>query len=135
MGDRTHIRYTEAERRSFALVPETCPVVERALDAASRGAPVDIEAVLRKYGIEPTKNMIHAIHEIGSKSRFPVVSALRDVVMFQGTFPLRLALVRQVEREMRAAGEGVEDRSNYQSWIDTWALSQKSAAEDSNREQ
>lgn len=115
-----NIKFTEAEKRSFRVLPETCPEIEEAFSKAQAGVGVDVPEILAKYGIEASRKLLDAIHEISQRGRFVVISHLRDVVLHEGTFPLRLALVRKIEEEMRAAGEHVEDRSNYAYWISDW---------------
>lgn len=112
----TTIRYTAAERASFQLVPETCPAVEAAIDRAF--APMTctegfVRDTLAKYGLEPDRRLSHAIEEVLGRLLFDRKAALRQVVLFEGTFPLRAELVRQLER-----AEGwPADRNHFDEWV------------------
>lgn len=113
----THIRYSAAERASFALVPETCPAVEGAMDAAfdvGNFTLDEIAAVLTKYGIEPDKRLQHALAELVGVRLFAKKRAMAQVVLHEGTFPLRAALVAQVQQ---THGLPVE-RNRFAEWVE-----------------
>lgn len=116
MGDRTRIKYTEAERLSFALCPETCPAVEAAFDKARAYDHSQWEAILAKYPIEDPKQLKWAIHEIVSKAVFNALHGLDEVVKYKGTFPLRLALVKKIEQELSAQGKP-QETGNFERWM------------------
>lgn len=110
------IHYTVAEKASFAIVPETCPAIEKALDAAFRHSGFSDEAVndvLAKYNIQPIKGLRHALDELVGRLLFGKKRELSDVVLYEGTFPLRAALVKQIE-----VARGMEpDRNHFAEWI------------------
>jgi hypothetical protein len=112
----THIKYTEAEKASFAIVPETCPAVERAIDeafATPSFSDEGIAVILGKYEIALDRNMRNALNEIVSRFLFDRKRSLADVVLYEGTFPLRAALVREVERSRGM----VPGRNHFEEWI------------------
>lgn len=115
----TRIDYTEAERASFRLVPETCPTVERAIDEAfkaPRFADDDVAAILAKYGLTLDRKMTHALDEVVGRMLFTRKAALSRVVLHEGTFPLRAALVREVERS-----NGMKPgRNHFAEWVDMY---------------
>lgn len=114
MAFREDTRLTPAEAESFKLVPETCPDIEAAFDKLAVGPSRElIDKELRSYGIEVTEKMRHAIHAICSKATSEARSDLRDVVLFKGTFPLRLALVQQIEKTMPPG----QPESRYVRWL------------------
>jgi hypothetical protein len=124
------IKYTVAEQRSFLLIPETCPVVDRAFDSARGWEAIDREAALRSFKIEPTPMLMAAIRDIIDREKFGAHLDAKNLILHEATFPLRLALVRQVESRMRDIGEVVEDRSNYAAWIESWQLRKRLREED-----
>lgn len=114
MAFREDTKVTPAEAQSFELVPETCPAIEAAFDKLSLGPSRElIDSELRSYGIEVTDKMRHAIHAICSKATSEARSELRDVVLFKGTFPLRLALVQLIEKAMPPG----QPESRYARWL------------------
>lgn len=114
MAFREDTKATPAEIESFKLVPETCPDIEAAFDKLSLGPSAElIQQVLASYGIETNKALRLAIIEIYGKHTSMARAELRDVVMFKGTFPLRLALVQKIERGM-APGQ---PESRYARWL------------------
>lgn len=112
----TVIRYSQAERITFKLVPETCPAVEGAIDKAFSTPGVSDETIaqiLAKYDIAADKRMGYAINEILSRFLFDRKMALSKVVLYEGTFPLRSALVELVK-----ARDGLaDDRNRFSEWI------------------
>lgn len=114
----THINYGPGERASFELVPETCPAVERAIEAAFRPVMFNAaaaEAIFEKYHLDPPQGqMLHALHELVGRVLFDRKRALTDVVLYEGTFPLRAALVRQVE-QVQGIPPG---RNRFEEWIE-----------------
>lgn len=117
MGDRNHIKYTTAERMSFQVVPETCPAIERAFEKAKRYKSDDWSEILAKYDIEANRKLIDAIHEIVGKATFMGLVGLQDVVLYEGTFKLRQALVEVMEDHLRTEGQEPEP-SHFKGWID-----------------
>lgn len=116
MAFRGNTKATPAELQSFEIVPETCPRLERALEKLSRGPSVEfIEQVLGSYGIEMTPRLRNAIAEIHGKHTALANSELRDVVLLEGTYPLRLALVRQIEKTMPPG----QPESRYVYWLES----------------
>lgn len=115
----TRIEYTAAERESFALVPETCPAVEAALDKAFRPVAFN-EAfaadVFAKYGLQaPDKKTCEAMTELVGRILFMRKRDLQDTVMYEGTFLLRAELVHQIER-----ANGMQPTQNhFDDWIRT----------------
>jgi len=120
----TRINYTEAEQRSFRLQPETCPVVEAAIDQAFQMPSLDapgVESILRHYGFDPAdKKLRDAVAEVMLCAIFPVKIKLRDIILHQATFPLRAALVESIKSQMAAVGEPTDQRNHFQEWIDSW---------------
>lgn len=113
----TRINYTEAERASFAVVPETCPAIEKAMDEAFKEPDFTdsgVAEILAKYGIQADEKMRFALHEVVARVLFPRKMALQNVVMYHGTFPLRAALVGEIERSRGMA----PSRNHFQEWID-----------------
>lgn len=113
----TRIAYSAAERASFVLVPETCPAVEGAIDAAfdvNAFTMAEINAVLSKYGIEADKRLQFALAELVGVRLFAKKRALTKVVLHEGTFPLRAALVAQVQK---THGLPVE-RNHFAEWVE-----------------
>lgn len=113
----TRINYTPAEKASFALVPETCPAVDGAIEAAFKApdfTEAGVAAILAKYNIEPDRNLRFALHEIVTRMLFDRKKKLTDVVLYEGTFPLRAALVREVERSRGLP----RDRNHFEEWIE-----------------
>lgn len=113
----TRINYTAAEKASFALVPETCPAVDRALETAFRPLSFDgedVAAILAKYNIVADRNIRHAMEEVVGRALFMRKKALTEVVLYEGTFPLRAALVREVERSRGLP----RDRNHFEEWIE-----------------
>lgn len=110
-------KFTRAEKISFKIVEETCPKVEKALDQLHRMmSKEDAEKILKSYGIEMTKQMYYAIHEIFAKSTNKAVSEVRRAVLFEGTYPLRLALVQQIEATM----PGPHPEPEIAKWLRMW---------------
>lgn len=111
-----NIKYTEAERESFKLVPETCPAVESAIDRAFSPCGFtqeEVAAVLAKYGLEASPRLRHALDELIGRRLFARKHELTRVVLYEGTFPLRAALVREVEKS-RGMPPG---RNHFEEWI------------------
>lgn len=114
MAFREDTRVTPAEAASFLIVPETCPAIEAAFDKLARGPGCEqIAAELRSYGIEPTDRLCRAFQDIHAKLSAPARGELRNTVMRQGTFPLRLALVQQIEKTMPPG----QPESRYVRWL------------------
>ncbi len=112
----TFIKYSQAEKESFKIVPETCPAVEKALDTAFQTPSLSdnfVADIFAKYNIVPDKNMTYAIQEVMGRLLFNRKVALKDVVLYEGTFPLRAALVDEV-REAR--GLPIE-RNRFTEWV------------------
>lgn len=118
------INYTEAERRSFELQPETCPAVEAAIDEAFKPPSLDapgVAGILKHYGFDPADEKLRqAIAEVMLCAAFPKKSRLESVILHRATFPLRAALVEQVKSFMTAIGERTDSRNHFQEWIDGW---------------
>lgn len=118
----THINYTKAEKRSFRLVPETCPTVEAAIDETFKPPSLDrpvVEGILRYYGFDPADVKLRkAISEVMLSSAFPVKQKLSSIIIHRATMPLRAALVEQVKAAMAAAGEPTDPRNHFQEWVD-----------------
>lgn len=129
----TRINYTAAERRSFELVPETCPTVEAAIDEAFRPPSLDapgVASILRHYGFDPADAKLRqAIAEVMTCAAFPVKQKLAGIVIHRATMPLRAALVEQVKSTMAAIGEPTDQRNHFQEWIDSWESAQSLRAE------
>lgn len=111
-----NITYSAAEKASFKLCPETCPAVERAIDKALCGidfTEAHIVKVFAKYNIVPDKNMRFAMQEVIGRALFERKRELADVVLYEGTFPLRAALVNTV-----TAADGLKPEYNhFEGWI------------------
>lgn len=127
----THIRYSPAERRSFALQPETCPDVEKAIQDAFAVPDLThpkIQEILGHYGFDASDRKIRlAIGEVMQYALFPQKSRLTGIVLHRGTFLLRAALVEQVKIQMKAAGEDPGEGNRFRDWVDTWELGQTAA--------
>lgn len=116
MAFREDDRVTPAERASFELVPETCPEIEKALDKMRVGPSLElIKAELESYGVEYTDNLRFAIHAICAKATNMAAHEVRQTVLLRGTFPLRLALVQQLEKTL----PGPHPESRYARWLRT----------------
>lgn len=114
MANREDTKVTPAEAESFKLVPETCPAIEAAFEKLACGPTQElIEQVLASNGIEFTRKLHFAIAEIYGKHTSVTRAELRDTVLLKGTFPLRLALVRLIEKTMPAA----QPESRYARWL------------------
>lgn len=114
MANREDTKVTPAEAESFKLVPETCPVIEAAFDKLSHAPSQElVEQVLASNGIEWNRKLHFAIAEIYGKHTSVARCEIRDTVLFKGTFPLRLALVRLIEKAM----PGVQPESRYARWL------------------
>lgn len=110
-------KFTKAERISFKILEETCPKIEDALDQLRKLMPKeDMEKIMASYGIEMTDRMYHAIHEIVSKGSNAAVANIRKTVLFEGTYPLRLALVQQIESTM----PGPHPEPEIRKWLKAW---------------
>jgi len=119
MAFREDTTVTPAEVESFRLVPETCPDIEAAFDKIAVGPSEElILQVLASYGIEHSKKLRYAIAEIHGKHTSMARAELRDVVLFKGTFPLRLALVRLIEKAMPPG----QPESRYARWLTNKAI-------------
>lgn len=115
MAFREDTKATPAEALSFQIVQETCQALEKALEKLSHGPSVEfMRQVLGDYGVtEPSKRLLHAIAAIYGKHTALAHAELRDVVLLQGTYPLRLALVRQIEKTMPPG----QPESRYVYWL------------------
>lgn len=114
MAFREDTKVTPAEAESFKLVPETCPAIEAAFDKLGIGPSRElIQSELASYGIECNDRMRYAISAICAKATSEARAELRDVVMFKGTFPLRLALVQMIEKTMPPG----QPESRYARWL------------------
>lgn len=114
MAFREDTRITPAEAESFKLVPETCPAIEAAFDKLAQGPSREqLANELRSYGIEPTDRLCMAFQDIHAKLSAPARGELRNTVLRHGTFPLRLALVRQIEKTMPPG----QPESRYARWL------------------
>lgn len=72
--------------------------------------------VFAKYGLQPPdKKTCDAIQELVGRILFMRKRDLQDVVLYQGTFPLRAALVRQLER----SGGLEPGRNHFEEWIES----------------
>lgn len=129
----TRINYTAAERRSFELVPETCPTVEAAIEEAFRPPSLDapgVASILRHYGLDPADPKLRqAIAEVMTCAAFPVRQKLAGVIIHRATMPLRAALVEQVKGYMAAIGEPTDQHNHFQEWINSWESAQSLRAE------
>lgn len=114
MAYREDTRVTPAEAASFALVPETCPEIEAALSRLGQSASTAfIEIELRSRGIEPDRRLVATIQDIQAKATATARHEVRQTVLMRGTFPLRLALVQQLEKTM----PGPHPESRYVRWL------------------
>lgn len=117
MGDRNHIKYSEEENESFMLCPETCPVIEAAFDRARGYEPPmdDLLAYVERHGgmkLDDRTKML--LRERMAGFMFEPLHELKKVVLHEGTFKLRLALIRHIEQV-----KGMEPGpSRFQGWID-----------------
>lgn len=111
------IKYSPAERKSFELVSETCPVVERAIDEAFKPFSFntgEVGEILSKYGIVADRNLCHALEEVVGRTLFKRKKKLEDVVFYQGTYKLRAALVDLVATTFGLSN----DRNRFSEWIE-----------------
>ena len=114
MANREDTKVTMAETISYEMVPETCPDLEAALDKLRKGPDKDFVADrLKSYGIEYSDNLYYCIHEIYSKTQNKAAASLRDTVLIKGTYPLRLALVKMIERTLPPG----QPESRYVRWL------------------
>lgn len=119
---RNPVKYSRAERMSFELQPETCPAIEAAFDA---GKQLNYSLLNERFdkieaerGIKLDRRTRLDILGVLSMQLWDSFHTIQEVVMFQGTFPLRLALVRQIEKELIANG-GDAEFSHFEYWINT----------------
>lgn len=114
----TKVHYSAAERASFELVPETCPELDRAFEKAFETPDFDSDfakEIFAKYNLatQPDKQLYNAMGELIGRTLFARKAALQKVVLYEGTFPLRHALVQQL-----AETRGLENgRDNYGYWL------------------
>ena len=118
------IKYTEAEQLSFALVPETCYALEKAFDKLLNVDMANIDEIFAKYNLKVDPQLRFAMQEFLSRKLFIAKTELDRAVKYQGTFPLRLALVEQMEEQLRAQGK-IPEESNYRHWMDVHNLGKK----------
>lgn len=112
-----NIKYSEAEKASFKIVPETCPAIERAMDKAFSHpdfSDKNVEEILAKYNIQFDRNLMFALDEIVGKMMFARKVELDKVVKYEGTFPLRAALVEEVRKTQNLPA----DRNRFTEWIE-----------------
>lgn len=106
--------FNAIERASFALQPETCPAIDAAFD---RGIQHYDEAVvmaaLAGNRVEPTPAIVAAVREAIQRHLFPALKLVEDAAKYEGTYLLRLALIRQLERN---AGLPRQD-SIFEHWL------------------
>lgn len=114
---RANIRYSEEEKESFMLCPETCPVIEAAFDrACAHPIPVDdlCDYVERHGGMKLDARTRMLLNERLAGVFFAPLAELKKVVFYEGTYKLRLALVRHIE-----TAKGMEPGpSMFDHWID-----------------
>lgn len=111
-----YINYSQAEKESFKIVPETCPAVEKAMwDAFKNPDFTDegVSTILAKYNIEMSKNLRHALDEVVGKMLFNRRKELENVVKYEGTFLLRAALVDEVRKSRGLPNE----RNRFTEWV------------------
>lgn len=116
-------RWNSSEAAAVKLVPETCDLLDRAIDEAFKTPDFSDERVttiLAKYGIEPSKNLGHALAEIVSPLLFAKKADLTDTIKYEVTFPLRQALVQQIAWQLTPVGPHPQ---NYvDRWLRDWEL-------------
>jgi len=115
---RNPITYTQAELISFAIVPKTCVTVEKALDVDFNKASAIFDSVLNSYHIESTKQLKNAFMEALGRITFGPLQDAAKVVKYEATYPLRLALIEMISRELVQHGHQ-HDKSIYNYWIDS----------------
>ena len=114
MANREDTNVTLAEKISYDILPETCPDIEHALDKLRKAPSKDLVADrLKSYGIEYSDKLYYCIAEIHAKTTNVAVSTVRDTVLFKGTYPLRLALVKMIERMLPPG----QPESRYVHWL------------------
>lgn len=116
MAYREDTRVTPAEAASFLLLPETCPAIDAAFDRFRVAAVLTEDAIqreLRARRIEPSRAMVEAIQDATARVIGPAQITLQREVLMTGTFPLRLALVRQIEKTMPPG----QPESRYVHWL------------------
>ena len=113
----TNVKYTLAEKLSFQLIPETCPAIEKAIDKLVYHIDFgELSTVLAKYNVTPDKQILYAIDEYMSKKLFKAKIDLDKIIKYEAVFPLRLALVNEIEKELINNGR-VHEPSNYEYWL------------------
>lgn len=121
-----HIKYTTAELASFETIAPTCIAIEAAFDHVKFKECNNLVDKLEEFMTLKGVNLgIRGSGELNAIVYGVLFNALYDldkVVKYQGTFPLRLALVNEVESRLIAEGKLKEPQpSHYQYWINTHA--------------
>lgn len=121
MAYREDTKVTPAEAASFLLVPETCDAMDAALLKLGTGPSNDaIDKELRSYHVEPTREIRNAVVDLYARHMAVAIAEARQAVLMRGTFPLRLALVREIEKQMPVG----QPESRYVRWLQTWGRPQ-----------
>ena len=112
------ITYTPAEVESFRLCPATCDVIDAAaFESRKQFDKPTAERVLRAYGFDTTttdgQRLVSIVAEACQVQVHHACQSLLDVVRYEGTFPLRLALVKEIERRL----PGPHPPSHYEYWL------------------
>ncbi len=115
---RNPVHYSDAEKISFEIVPKTCVAIEKALDLKFNEIEKILDEVLPKYRVFDSKELRHAFAEVIQKVTFSQHYEAQKVIKFEGTYPLRLALVQMIERELLRANRPSKP-SIYSYWIDS----------------
>lgn len=114
MSSRHEPKFNAVERASFAIVPETCPAIDRATDAAHNFYDEAIVlASLAGNRVEATPAIVMAMREAISRHLFVATQCVANAAKYEGTYPLRVALVRQLERNVGM----LPQRSMHEHWM------------------
>lgn len=118
---RDPIKYSKADLLSFDILPPTCDAIDAAFDGVIADIDKTTNSVLPKYHLNVNDDQLQqirfAIFEIVSRVTNSLRFDTKDVVRYEGTFPLRLALVKMIERELLTQGI-TSERSMYQDWME-----------------
>lgn len=111
---RNPVKYSIAELLSFKIVPKTCPAVEKAFDIDDKNMESVLDEVLPKYNVTDSKELRLAFYEALAKITNGMRYDGQNVVKYQGTYPLRLALIQMIARDL---GVAPDQASVYEYWI------------------
>lgn len=115
MSARNPVHYTRAERESYKLVPPTCDAIDAVCQELRNFFDPEIaRAALLGNRMEPTPQLMAAVHEAVTRQLWPALTELADAAKFHGTYPLRRALIKEIEQRT----PGPHAPNHYDDWIE-----------------